>query len=161
MSKKSIILLLLFFPLLLIGQIREQKTIAKLIISDATENGVDITQTIIEQETYLALYVLKDESLCLANVWRKNNSSSYGRIFDKKYHKSVATANEYESHIMSFRWSYENSYNTKKGTANCELIIIHKPVGKAFILTIIPENLNVLLYKGYIKGSLNLNPNSN
>lgn len=159
MLKKSIILLLLFFPLLIIGQIGEQKTICKLIISDATENGVDITQSIIEQQAYLAFYLLEDKSLCFANVWVKNNSNSFGRIFDKNYHKSVESDKEYESHIMSFRWSYENSYNTKKGTANCELIIIHKPVGKAFILTIIPENLDVLLYKGYIEGSLNLNPN--
>lgn len=58
---------------------------------------------------------------------------------------------------MSFKWSYENSYNEKRGTANVELIIINKPVGKAFIMTIIPENLNVLIYKGYVDGSLNLN----
>lgn len=155
--RKSLILLLLFFPLLIIGQIGEQKIISKLIISDATENGVDIAQRIIGQHAYLAFYLLEDKSLCLANVWVKNNSSSFGRIFDKKYHKSVESDKEYQSHIMSFRWSYENSYNSKKGTANCELIIIHKSGGKAFILTIIPENLNVLVYKGYIDGSLKLN----
>ena len=143
------------------GQTSEQKTITKLIISDAKENGIDISQHIIEQQAYLAFYLLEDKSLCLANVWAKNNSSSFGRIFDKKYHKLVESKTEYESHLMSFKWSYQNSYNTKKGTANCELIITHKPIGKAFILTIIPENLDVFIYKGYIEGSLNFNQNSN
>jgi hypothetical protein len=162
--KKTLIVILICLPTIIVGQIEKQKTISKLIISDATENGKDITEYILDQQAYLAFYTVDDtdkENLCMANVWAKNNSNSYGRVFDKNYHKSEATSSEFEIHIMSFKWSYQNTYDDKRGTANVELLIIHKPIGKAFIITIIPENLDVLQYKGYIDGSLDLNKYSN
>ena len=155
--KKILMTAFLFLPLIIFGQIEKSKIISKLIIADAKENGVDITQHILDQQAYLAFYTIDDQNLYMANVWVRNATNSFGRIFDKKYHKSSETATEFETHIMSFKWSYKNSYNTKNGTANVELIIIHKPLGKAFIVTIIPEDLDVLQYKGYIEGSLDLN----
>lgn len=152
--KKSLITLFLFFPFIILGQIENPKIISKLIISDAKENNIDITEYLLDQQAYLAFYTIDGKNLSMANVLVKNGTNSYGRIFDKKYHKSEETSTEFETHIMSFKWSYENSYNTKKGTANVELMIIHKPIGKAFIITIIPEDLDVLQYKGYIEGSL-------
>lgn len=155
--KKSLITLFLFLPFIILGQIEKPKIISKLIISDAKENDIDITEHILDQQAYLAFYTEDGKNLSMANVWVKNATNSFGHIFDKKYHKSEETSTEFETHIMSFKWSYQNSYNTKRGTANVELTIIHKPIGKAFIITIIPEDLDVLQYKGYIEGSLDLN----
>jgi hypothetical protein len=47
-----------------------------------------------------------------------------------------------------------NDYDDKKGTATVQLIKIFKPQGITFILKIIPENLDVIVYKGYIEGSI-------
>lgn len=158
--KKIIITILFFIPFTIIAQIDKQKILSKFIISDATENGRDITEYILDQQAYLVFYTREDtdnENLYMANVWIKNGTNSFGRIFDKKYHKSSETSNEFETHFMTFKWSYKNSYDDKRGTANVELVMVYKPIGKAFILTIIPENLDVLQYKGFVEGSLDLN----
>ena len=62
----------------------------------------------------------------------------------------------YEADIFFFQWRYINTYDTKKGTAKVELLKIYKPQGIYFELKIIPENLDILIYKGFMEGSLDL-----
>ena len=64
---------------------------------------------------------------------------------------------EFESNALIFKWNYENTYNDKHGTANIELVTIHKTLDKVFIMTIISENSDVSKYNGYVEGSLILN----
>jgi hypothetical protein len=47
-----------------------------------------------------------------------------------------------------------NDYDDKKGTAKIQLTKIYKPQGITFELKIIPENLDLIVYKGYMEGSL-------
>ena len=82
--RKVILVILIFVPTIIIGQIDKQKIISKFVISNGTKNGSDITELLLEQQAYLVFYTEDDNSLCLANVWVKNNSKSYGKVFDKK-----------------------------------------------------------------------------
>ncbi|WP_035645953.1 hypothetical protein [Flavobacterium sp. ASV13] len=155
--RKIILVILIFVPTVIIGQIDKQKIISKFVITNGTKNGNDITGLLLEQQAYLVFYAEDDNGLCLANVWVKNNSKSYGKVLDKMYHKSEVMSMEFESNILSFKWNYENTYNNKQGTANVELVMINKPIGKVFMMTIISENSDVLRYNGYVEGSLILN----
>lgn len=155
--RKIISVILIFVPTIIIGQIDKQKIISKFVITNGTKNGNDITELLLEQQAYFVFYREYDNSLCLANVWVKNNSKSYGKVFDNKDEKSGVMSKEFESNIFSFKWNYENTYNNKQGIANVELVMIHKPIGKVFIMTIISENSDVLKYNGYVEGSLILN----
>lgn len=97
----------------------------------------------------------------MANVWEKNDTQSFGRLYNTEHKKLKETYESFEADIFYFRWRYINSYDTKKGTATIELIKIYKPQGVTFKIKIVPENLDVLVYKGFMEGTLDLNKYSN
>ena len=71
--------------------------------------------------------------------------------------RHTETSTEYASDTFDFDWTYSNSYDNHQGTAKVHLIKVVKPGGVGFKLKIIPENLDLLEYKGYMEGSLNIN----
>ena len=159
--RKFILLITLTLNAVLFAQNNKQETLSKFIITDASDNGNDITETILEQNAYLVFYTDVEEKLFMANVWEKNNTQSFGRLYNTEHKKLKETYESFEADIFYFRWRYINSYDTKKGTATVELIKIYKPQGVTFKIKIIPENLDVLVYKGYMEGTLDLNKYSN
>lgn len=131
------------------------KTVAKFIITDATENGVDITPHLLREEAFLAFYTKSgDELLYMANVWPKSKSQSYGPVYSIKSETLEETSESYEADIFRFNWRYQNTYNTKKGTAKVEVTKIYKPQGIFFTIKLVPENLDLLIYKGYMEGTV-------
>lgn len=141
----------------LVAQDNTQETLAKFIISDASLNSYDTTETYLEAGGYLVFYTLSDGNLCMANVMSKKGTQSFGRLYDAEHNKIKETEENYEADIFYYKWRYINSYDSKKGTATVELVKIYKPQGVTFTIKIIPENLDVLIYKGFMEGTLNLN----
>ncbi len=130
----------------------EQNILAKFIITDASKNGFDNTTTILEQGAYTVFYTFENDGLIyMANYWPKNKSQSYGPMYSTK----TTSYNEtYEADIFNYNWRYTNDYDGKSGIAKIQLTKIYKPQGVSFILKIIPENLDVIVYKGYMEGSI-------
>lgn len=159
--KKIILLITLTLNAILFAQNNNQETLSKFIITDASDNGNDITETILEQNGYLVFYTDAEKNLFMANVWEKNDTQSFGRLYNTEHKKLKETYESFEADIFYFRWRYINSYDTKKGTATIELIKIYKPQGVTFKIKIVPENLDVLVYKGFMEGTLDLNKYSN
>lgn len=159
--KKIILLITLTINAILFAQNNNQVTLSKFIITDASKNGNDITETILEQNGYLVFYTDAEKNLFMANVWEKNDTQSFGRLYNTEHKKLKETYESFEADIFYFRWRYINSYDTKKGTATVELIKIYKPQGVTFKIKIVPENLDVLVYKGFMEGTLDLNKYSN
>lgn len=159
--KKIILIITLSLNAILFAQNNNQETLSKLIITDASDSGNDITETILEQNGYLVFYTDAEKNLFMANVWEKNDTQSFGRLYNTEHKKLKETYESYEADIFYFRWRYINTYDTKKGTASVELIKIYKPQGVTFKIKIVPENLDVLVYKGYMEGTLDLNKYSN
>jgi hypothetical protein len=159
--KKIILLITLTINAILFAQNNNQVTLSKFIITDASKNGNDITETIFEQNGYLVFYTDAEKNLFMANVWKKNDTQSFGRLYNTEHKKLKETYESFEADIFYFRWRYINSYDTKKGTATVELIKIYKPQGVTFKIKIVPENLDVLVYKGFMEGTLDLNKYSN
>ena len=160
---KHFILLLLLFCTNLNSKLqaqetkKEQETLAKFEITDGTVNGEDVTPTLINEKAYLVIYrILETDDLCMANFWSISKSQSFGSIYAVKEKHIPADDENYEADIFNFQWSYINTYDSKKGTAKVELIKIYKPQGVCFIMTIVPEDLDVLVYKGYMEGTLDL-----
>jgi hypothetical protein len=138
-------------------KVKTQEIIANFQISDGTSNGVDITPTLLEQNAYLVIYRdMASKAIYMANFWEKNDTQSYGSIYSME-EKHIKGENEnYEADLFYFQWSYINTYDNKKGTAKVELMKVYKPQGIYFKMTIIPENLDVLVYRGFMKGTLDL-----
>jgi hypothetical protein len=134
---------------------RNQEVIAKFIITDATKNGVDNTPTILDQGAYTVFYTFENDGLIyMANYWPKNNSQSFGPMYSAENVSYDETYESYKSDIFYYNWKYTNDYDGKSGTAKVELTKIYKPQGIAFVLKIIPENLDVIIYKGFMEGSI-------
>ncbi|RAR71489.1 hypothetical protein [Flavobacterium aciduliphilum] len=135
----------------------DQKAIAIFEIKDARDNGSDFTPNVLEENAYLVLYKSNDgEEIMLSNYWEKSKSQSFGRIYSITKEGKPDTETEYKYDLYNFQWSYSNSYDDKKGTAKIKLFVVYKPQGTYFEFTILPENLDVLVYKGTMKGDLKL-----
>lgn len=134
---------------------QRQETLAKFIITDATMNGVDVTPTLLSNKAYTVFYTSDNDGLIyMANVWPKSNSQSYGPMYSIENQKKRETYETYEADIFYFNWRYINTYDNKKGTAKVQVIKIYKPQGVAFTVKIIPENLDITVYKGYMEGTI-------
>jgi len=133
----------------------EQIVIGKFIITDATLNGEDITPTLVMNKSFTVFYTYKgSEELYMANYFREDDSQSFGLLYDSKLEEFEETDDEYKTEVLTSSWRYINDYDEKKGTAKIKFTKIYKPQGIIFELTIIPENLDFLVYKGYMEGSL-------
>jgi len=140
------------------AQSNDIEEIQRFIISDVRYNKVDVTEKYLSEKAYMVLYRLKGkDEVYLANVWPKTGSQSYGNIFDLKQTSNEATADSYKNETLTFKWSYQNDFDNKQGTATIKLGLVYKPTGIAFLLTMITDALDVTQYKGYVSGSLNLN----
>lgn len=161
MKKKIIYTLLIFLPLFVMSQSNAQKTFAKFIVLDASTNGVDETEYLLDQGAYTVFYTTEDNFLYMANVWPKDGTQSYGRLYASEHKKLNETYDSYEADIFYFKWRYINDYDSKRGTATVKFVKIYKPQGVSFNITIIPENLDVIVFKGYMDGTLDLSNYSN
>lgn len=134
---------------------QEQETIAKFIIQDARRNKVDVTTKFVETNAYVVVYKTKEGETYMAVVMDKDETQSFGRIFNmEEVQKTPETDKEYQSEVYNFRWSYKNSYDNKKGTARVRLTKIYKPLGVMFITVVIPEDLEIMEFKGYMEGTI-------
>jgi hypothetical protein len=133
----------------------EQKVIAKFVITDASVNGVDNTPIILDQGAYTVFYNFKNDGLIyMANYWPKNDSQSYGPMYSAENQSLNETYETYKADIFYYNWRYTNDYDGKSGTAKVQFTKIYKPQGVAFVLKIIPENLDIIIYKGYMEGTI-------
>lgn len=134
----------------------QQKTLAKFIVTDASENGVDITPYALENGQCIVFYTADDDDdvINMANYWESVDSQSYGPMYATKTDEIKESDETYKADIFNFKWRYINTYDSKKGTASVTLTKVYKPQGVTFIVKIIPENLDILIYKGYMEGTI-------
>lgn len=154
---RKLIISFLFF-IISNGALYSQKrdVLAKFIITDARVNGNDATPQLVSNRAYTVIFKDEgDDKLHMSNVWEKAGSESYGVIYSFKRVGKSEIIDGYERDTYHFNWSYNNTYDDKKGTAKVELIKIYKPQGIAFSLKMVTESLDVTVYKGYMEGSLN------
>lgn len=138
-------------------KVKTQEIIAKFQISDGTQNGVDITPTLLEQNAYLIIYRdMASKAIYMANFWEKNDTQSYGRAYSFEHEHIEESDQNYEADSYSFHWAYSNTYDNERGTAEIKLLKVYKPQGVYFKMTIIPEDLDVLVYRGFMNGTLDL-----
>ncbi|HSD07664.1 hypothetical protein [Flavobacterium sp.] len=131
------------------------KEVANFEIRDGRSNGTDITPKILENNMHLVLCEYPEiNEIYLFNTSEKSDSKSYGRIYSVTKEETPEDENFYKCQLYQFRWSYINTYDKKEGTAKVEIFVTYKPQGVYYELTILPENLNVLVYKGLMTGDL-------
>jgi len=160
MNHKTVHYLVVFFVLSLFSKplfSQPPKTLAKLPIDKAYLNRKDCTKFYMQSNSYLVFYLDNKDSLCLANVVPKMNSESFGRVYlEKKQTRLNQSFESYPADRFYFKWTFENSYDSTKGTADIQFVKIYKPKGPTYSCTIRPNAIDQYEYRGSISGTLNL-----
>lgn len=132
-----------------------QEAFATFEINDLRRNGYDITPQALENNAQLVFYKSNDgKEILLSNYWEKSNSQSYGRIYSITKEEYPETEKELKYDLYQFQWSYNNTYDEKRGTAKIKLFLVYKPQGTYYEYTMQSENLDMSVYKGVMKGDL-------
>ena len=133
----------------------QQKTLAKFVITSASENGEDITPMLLEQGAFCVFYTFEGDSVMyLSNQWPKNATQSFGPLFPKEECVTSESLLSRNSGVSNYSWYFMNDYNNEKGTAQVQLTKFQKVIGVTFIIEIITPKKDVLEYKGYLEGSI-------
>lgn len=133
----------------------KQYTFATFEVRDARNNGDDITPQMLSENESLMFYKSSDsDDIMLSNFCEKSESQSYGAIYSIVKGENPDKEEENKSELYTFYWSYVNTYDNKKGTAEVKLLLVYKPRGTYFEFTILPENLDEFIYKGQMEGDL-------
>jgi hypothetical protein len=157
MRTHKLLLLLAGILLSLTALSQTQSVIAKFVVTDARKNHLDYTKAYIANGAYFVFYITADKKVFFGSIMKNSNQQSYGEVSELIRSSTEQTSTEYATNTFNFKWSYNNTYDNAQGTAKVNLVKIDKPGGIAFEVKIIPENLDLLEYKGYMEGSLKLN----
>jgi hypothetical protein len=146
------IVLGILLPQFIVAQSKNCTIINKLIITEASVNGVDITRKCINGEASIVFYRVAGFKyiIYMSNFWSKSNSQSCGKVYEAQTWTTKATTEKSTKDICFLSWCYKNSYDDKKGTAKVEIIRIPQSRKNEYAIIIMPENLDVLIYKGYM-----------
>lgn len=124
-------------------------------IVQATIDGEDCTKSCLDDDVFLAFYE-RDGKLHFANVWQKAGGQSYGEV--SEIIRQEINEGGYHTVRASYLWYYSSTDFNKTGTAQILLRLIHRPITVAFELSILTESANLMIYKGYVNGSLDWKP---
>jgi hypothetical protein len=150
-----VILTLISTSMFSFSQKEENDVIAKFIITEASINGIDWTDYYLDQSAYVVFYNVDDKNVIyMANYCEKDNTQSYGPMYATKSLNHEETDKTYEAKEFNFSWRYTNDYDNKTGTAKVLFTKIYKPNGITFTIKIIPENLEIIVFSGYMEGSI-------
>jgi hypothetical protein len=135
--------------------IAQHTVIAKFIITDVQINKVDATKSFTDDGAYIAFYTVDGKPQeFMTNYHERSNTQSFGAMYDLSSEENQATDTSYKTQSYTFRWSYTNTYDGKSGTATVHMLMIFKPLGVAFKITMLPENLDLIVIKGFEDGTL-------
>lgn len=153
MKQLSILLFLFSFTQAFAQKEEVKQELTHFVILDHQYNNEDFTDFSLDNGNYITLSLNKNDS-CLANV--TNEGQSEGEITRLTYESFEATEESNRIEHYTFRWSYRNTYDSLRGSCFIELIKSYRDKAVLYDLKMVDEYLNVSVYKGYIKGTLNL-----
>jgi len=151
--KKILVIIVLVFTAV-ISSMAQQEDYAKFTITKAIIDGYDQSARYKVDGAYLVFYKSDSNEFCMANVFPKSDSQSYGVITDWKEYNYKETSTEYATDVFKFNWHFENSYDDKKGVAACRLIKIYKPSGVVYEYEYVLSNGSTAQFSGYMQGSI-------
>ena len=130
----------------------QQKNYAQMNITEAYLDEEDYSAQYAEEGAFLAFYKSESGDFCMANVWPKADTQSYGHITDWTAFYNEATETDYACDEYHFKWHYSNSYDENTGVAFCSLIRLYKPEGFTYALLYQLEDDSMAYYSGDMHG---------
>lgn len=149
----NISIFLLIINFILYAQEEKPKTIYDFRIYEGVSEENDVTKWLLDSEMHTLFYLYeKDSLLMMANIGYKSGTQSYGRITTTKDSEFGIIEEGHEIEIYYFDWQYINDYDDETGLAKVKAIIETKSDATYLTLTIVPNDLSIIVYKGIIDG---------
>ena len=145
---------LIAIPLLLIiaitkGQVMDS---TKYFVTEARINSVNYSEEYYNSGQYLTFYEDEDGNNCFSNSMGNKEQYSFGKIYGFKIEK--VEIDDCPAHDISFRWFYQNSYDTDSGYAMVQLKRIYRENGVEFSIKILSKKLDIIEFSGFTSENL-------
>jgi hypothetical protein len=145
---------LIAIPLLLLiavtkGQVMDS---TKYFVTEARINNVNYSEDYYKSGQYLTFYDDEDGNTYFLNSMGNKEQYSYGRIFGFKIEKTEI--DHCPAHDITFRWFYQNSYDTDLGYAMVHLKRIYRENGVEFAIKILSKKLDIIEFSGFTSENL-------
>jgi hypothetical protein len=139
---------------LLVGTIlfAQEKEEVTYKVTNYSVDGINYDRLADEANIALVFYKCKNSSICFANIFRNQDSQSYGGTYGMKETNFIETNDNYGAKQFQFTWTFENSYDDISGKASVTLTEIY--IGKTIKMTaeiVVLETNQILLFKGYLE----------
>lgn len=141
-------------PLLLIIAITKGQSIdsTKYFVTEARINSVNYSEEYYNSGQYLTFYEDEDGNNCFSNSMGNKEQYSFGKIYGFKIEK--VEIDHCPAHDISFRWFYQNSYDTDSGYAMVQLKRIYRENGVEFSIKILSKKLDIIEFSGFTSENL-------
>lgn len=115
-------------------------------------DGVNYDDLAQKGDIALSFYMCESGVVCFANIWRNNNTQSYGGVSDFKVHEYSETEDRHACTKFTFTWHFLNTYDYDSGDAEVSMYNIY--IGNSVMLlgeiTVLKTN-SILLFEGYLE----------
>lgn len=131
--------------------IAQQEVVATFIIKQAKHNNLNVSQTYLEENAYLAFYTSDgDGELYMSNCRPVSGTQSFGTVSNFETNEFEETNERHAFEVYTFRWHFQNDYSLESGTADVMLTKVFKPQGTTFTMEITTPELDKIEYKGFM-----------
>ena len=135
------------------AQEAEPEILSVFKVSEAWYGKKNVSARLRRVKAYTMFYKMQkgDTVHYMANVWPKTVSQSFGPMIDVTRKSVPAAAGQRDTDYLYFDWHYLNSYDLKQGVAKVSVEIEYKPSGVFFTVSILPEDRELIVYKGMLE----------
>ncbi|AQW99871.1 hypothetical protein CMU73_10860 [Elizabethkingia anophelis] len=117
----------------------------KYFISESTKDGWDNSQFDIERGGHIVFYEIGKE-MYMADVSGKCDQQTYGKI-----DQMITTTSKSEKFpTFTFRWKYQNTYDSKTGIAMVKFHKYYESEEMRFTMHILSSDSKIVIYKGFV-----------
>lgn len=145
-------ILITIFAALLISSAFSQETNIIYKVTNYSINGENFDDLALESDVALAFYECDSGVICFTNMWRNDNTQSYGSVHALQRRETPETSTEFATIEYKFTWNFVNSYDdiTGKAAVTVTNIFIGNTVKFTAEIVVLDTN-EVLLFKGYLE----------
>jgi hypothetical protein len=126
-------------------------------ITKSQMNEVNTSSLLKKNKAFTVFYYEPADSvMCMANVWKKVNTQSWGSVKVNGIYTKKSETTNFKKVVYLFEWKFQNSYNDEAGILDAIFVKTYKPNGTYAQLYMKEKNDNLVIYEGYLKKDYNL-----
>ena len=103
--------------------------VTRYLVTKAVTDGIDVSDQVSNSGGHLE-FVQRNGLWSMSNLWVTKGTNSRGPIAVLDVQEFPETEENYRSTLMTFKWAYQNSYDSDKGVCDVVVIFVSRPEGE-------------------------------